>query len=148
MSRKNDPVVRTTLLIGAGSLALSLVMQAIFAALSRYNLEVFLGSVIPLVLVVGNFFLMGVTVRRATAQGDPEHAKRMVQASQAVRTVVLCALVGAGIALGWFQWIAAVVTLLFPRIIILGYQIHTIYKGRRMTAPAESEVQTDDDNRQ
>ena len=115
--------------VAIGSLILTAVMIAVFALLGRTELSVVLGGLYGCLLAVGNFFFLGVTVRRIADTenaDDPEqvaHAKLKMRSSYITRTIITGALLVVGLAVFKFYWIACMVPLIFPRITILAVQM-------------------------
>lgn len=115
--------------VAIGSLILTAVLLAVFALLGRMELSVLLGGLYGCLLAVGNFFFLGVTVRRIADTenaDDPEqvaHAKLKMRSSYITRTIVTGALVMVGLTVFKFNWIACIVPLIFPRITILAVQM-------------------------
>ena len=139
-----QPAVRTeTRKIAVGVLALSVLMVAVFLILRRFDYTVLLGALLGSAAAIGNFFLMALSVQRAAdsmprlpAQEpeDPEaeeedaserplseEAKRAgnrVRVSYALRLLLLAAIALLAVKLPCFHPVAALLPLLFPRIVI------------------------------
>ena len=95
---------------------LSLLMEAVFLILRKWDLSVLLGNLGGGAVAIGNYWLLGRTVSRAIAQGKPEEAARRVRASAGLRllgSALVCVLL---ITLGKTSVYATVIPLLFPRI--------------------------------
>lgn len=113
---KVDPVVlKETRFIAAVVLILSALMQAVFLVIGQWDYTVLLGNLWGVLLAVGNFFLMGLTVAKAVTL-EPDEAKKKMQFSQQMRLLMLLVGCVIGAALPWFHTIAVLVTQFFPRI--------------------------------
>ena len=118
MLNKVDPTVRKeTGFIAGFVLVGSLAMEAVYLLLGAWTLPVLLGNLLGGLTAVLNFFLMGLTVQSAVDKPQDE-ARTAMKASQALRSVMLLAVLAAGAAAPCFHLIAAIVPLFFPRIAI------------------------------
>ena len=116
MFKNVDPVVRQgTRFIAVVELILSVLMQAVFLIIGKWDYTVLLGNVYGAALAVGNFFLMARTVEKSVSL-DPEKVKKKVQSSMQLRMLGL--LVGCilGGAAPFLHTIAVLVPQFFPRI--------------------------------
>lgn len=116
---KVDRTVRQeTGYIAVGTLILSVLMQAVFLLLGKWNYTVLLGNLLGAVGAVMNFFLMGLTVQSAV-QKEKKSAQTTMKVSQTLRLflVFLIALLGA--LLDCFQLWAVLIPLFFPRMTIM-----------------------------
>ena len=117
--------------VAVGSLILTAAMLVVFALLGRMNLSVLLGGLYGCLLAVGNFFFLGVTVKRIADTenaADPEQiaqAKLKMRSSYITRTVITGALLIVGLAVFKFNWIACLLPMIFPRVAILAGQVIT-----------------------
>ena len=117
--KKVDPVViKETKYIAYFVLILSLVMQAIFLILKKWDITVLLGNLLSYVAVVLNFLMMGITVQNAVTK-DEKDARQALRASQSLRTFFLFAVAALGALLPVFNIWATLVPLFFPRIAIM-----------------------------
>ena len=113
-----DPVVKhETLRVALGTLVLSAVMELVFVLLGRWDYTVLLGNLLGIVAAVLNFFLMAVTVTRCVGM-EKDKAALKIRASQLGRLFMLAAFAGCAALLPCFNLVAALVTLLFPSIVI------------------------------
>ena len=112
-----DPAVRkTTGYIAVWEVLLSLVMEAVFLIIGKWDLSVLFGNLGGAIIAVGNFMLLAMTVTRAVDSGDPAAAGKRVRATASLRLLgmgVLCALL---IGLAKTDPFATLIPLLFPRI--------------------------------
>ena len=113
-----DPVVRKeTKYIAVGVLLLSTLMQAVFLIIGSWGVPVLLGNVLGALAAVGNFFAMALTVQRAVTE-DEKQAKQTVKLSNALRMLIMFALLAAGVLLPVFDVWTTVIPVTFPRLIV------------------------------
>ena len=113
---KIDPtVIRETRFIAAVVLILSALMQAVFLVIGKWDYTVLLGNLYGVLLAVGNFFLMGLTVQKCLTL-EPDDAKKKMKFSQQMRMLMLLVLCMIGAALSCFNTVALLVPQFFPRI--------------------------------
>ena len=144
---KVQPAVRQeTARIALGTGILTVLMIAVFMIIGRFDWTVLTGALLGWAAAVGNFFLMALTVQKAaddmkpietpeaeTADGDEEtdedekeqplsedakRGKQRVQLSYTLRMLGLGVIAILGVTLPWFQSVAVLVPLLFPRLVI------------------------------
>ena len=116
MFKKVDPtVLKETRYIAIGVLILSVLMQAVFLIIGRWDVTVLAGNLYGAALAVGNFFLMGLTVQHCLTL-EPDQAKKKMQFSQQMRLLMLLVVCMIGAALSCFNTIAVLVPQFFPRI--------------------------------
>ena len=132
-----DPAVKKeTGYIAVWVVLLSLVMEAVFLLIRKWDLSVLFGNLGGAVIAIGNFFLMAVTVSKAIEKGKPEEAATRVKATATFRLAgcaLLCVLL---IAVFKTNLYATVIPLLFPRI---GLAFRPMIDRRRGTDAAETE---------
>ena len=122
-------VVQETRRIAIGTAILTAVMLAVFLAVGKMSGLVLLGALIGYVLAVGNFFIMAMDVQRLTDALDPNDegavktAKAKMRLSYNRRMLAMVLLLGASIYFLNVNWIAAAAPLVFPSIVIKGWQI-------------------------
>ena len=142
---KIQPAVkRETKKIALGTGILTVLMVAVFLILRRFDWTVITGALLGCAAAVGNFFLMALTVQKAADEMKPipqpeapedepdpdedekeaplsEDAKRgkqRIQLSYTLRMLGLGAIAILGVTLPWFQSVAVLLPMLFPRIVI------------------------------
>ena len=118
MKTVDKTVLRETVYISACVLVLSLLTQAIFLVIGRWDYTVLLGNLLGGTGAIANFFLMGLTVQTAVTK-DEKDAKQMMKASQGLRTLMLLVVAVLGGALPCFSLWTTLISLFFPRIAIL-----------------------------
>ena len=141
---KVQAVVRQeTAKIAAGVGVLSALMVAVYLIIGRFDVTVLLGALLGTAFAILNFFLMALSVQHATdsmdgvqgapvqepAEGEepikhelsPEatRAGRSMQRSYLLRMAMLAAMAVLALQVPAFDPVAALVPLLFPRIVIL-----------------------------
>ena len=113
-----DPTVkRETLYIAAWTLLLTLLTEAVYLLLRRWDLTVLFGNLLGAAAAILNFFLMGLTVQKAVGREEKD-AANLMRLSQAGRLLLLV-LVGLAAALiPIFDLIATLIPLFFPRLAV------------------------------
>ncbi len=143
MIRVQETVRKETLRIAAGTAVLTVLMVAVFLLLGMFDWTVLLGAVYGCFFAVLNFFLMALAVQKAAesmngVQLPPEEevpegeeapekplspqaqeAKKRMQLSYHLRMLMLIAAAGIGVAAPCFHAVAALMPLLFPRLVIM-----------------------------
>lgn len=116
--KKVDPAVkRETRYIAMWVLVLSVVMQAVFLILRKWDYTVLLGNTLSGVAAVFNFFLMGLAVQGAVLKDEKDAATAM-KASQSLRMFMLFTVAAVGVLLPCFHTVAVLAPLFFPRIAV------------------------------
>ena len=138
-----QPVVKQeTKKIALGVSVLSLLMIAVFLILRKFDFSVLLGAVIGSLTAIGNFFLMALSVQKAAdsippspreeteeedaEDGDAEkplseeakNAKKRMQLSYTLRMLMIAAVAIISVSLPFINSWAALIPMLFPRIVI------------------------------
>ncbi len=112
-------VIKETKYIASFVVIFSVLMQAIFLIISKWNYTVLLGNLWGAAVAAGNFFVMGIFVQKAVSQ-DEKDARQTVKASQSLRMVCIFILIVIGILI--FKQtpsrVAMLIPLVFPRISI------------------------------
>ena len=122
--------------MAAWVLILSAVMQAVFLVIGQWHISVLLGNVLGAVAVVLNFFGMGVTVQSAVVREQKE-ANQMMKASNALRMLVMLAVLVIGVVLDCFSTWTVVIPLFFPRLIVT---LRPLLDKRKHTREGEHET--------
>ena len=125
MNKIDKTVKKETVYIEFWVLIFSLLMQAIFLVVRRWDYTVLLGNMLSGVLGVVNFLLMGLAVQNAVGK-EEKQARDTMKASQSLRTLLMFVVVAVGVLLDCFDTLAVIIPLFFPRIAIA---IHPIVKG-------------------
>lgn len=111
-------VVKETKYITTFVVIFSMLMQAVFLIVGRWNYTVLLGNLWGAAVAIGNFFVMGLFVQKAVTQ-DEKDARQTVKASQSLRFAGIFVLTVIGILIPFLNSIAVVIPLVFPRIAIM-----------------------------
>ena len=111
-------VLKETKYIGAVTVILSALLQAVFLLIHKWDYTVLLGNLLGALAAVGNFFLMGLTVQRAVKLDEAE-AKKLMRSSQTLRNFGLFVTGMLGVLLSVFNTVTVLVPLFFPRFAIL-----------------------------
>ena len=118
----NDTVLKETRYIALFSCVLSLFMQAVYLLiLRRFDYTVLLGNFLGLIIGVGNFFFMGIGVKKAVEK-DADDAKKVLRFSQTARFFGIFLVAVAGVLIKCFDPIAVIIPIFFPRIAIAARQ--------------------------
>lgn len=125
MAKIDETVKKETGYIALWVLIFSLLMQAVFLLLRRWDYTVLLGNLLSGALGICNFLLMGLAVQSAVNKEEKE-AKETMRASQSLRTLLLFVVVAIGVLLDCFNTVAVIIPLFFPRIAIA---IRPVAKG-------------------
>ncbi|MDD2956469.1 MAG: ATP synthase subunit I [Oscillospiraceae bacterium] len=118
MAKISPAVRKETLHIAEGTGILTAVMLAVFALLGRFDLPVLWGSLMGGAVAILNFFLLGLTVQRATQEEDQARMKMRMQFSYSVRMLLMLVVCFVGFRLSMFNGVAVLLEMLFPRITI------------------------------
>lgn len=118
MNNVDATVKKETRYIAYFCAILSVFMQAVFVLLKKWDYTVLLGNIISFTVAVLNFLFMGITVQKAVNM-DISDAKKLMRSSQAIRNVFIFALVAIGVILPYFNTVAVIVPVFFPRIALM-----------------------------
>lgn len=110
-------VIKETKYIASFVVIFSVLMQAIFLIISKWNYTVLLGNLWGAAVAVGNFFVMGLYVQKAVSQ-EKDEAKKTVKTSYSIRMTALLLFTVVGVVIPVFNWVAVVVPLTFPSIAV------------------------------
>ncbi len=126
---KLQPAVKKeTAHIAVGTAAGVAVMLAVFALIGRADWGVVVSGLLGGVLAVANFLLLGVTVQRVANQSDEGRGRKMMQFSYNMRMLLLVLWLILAVAVPFFNWVAAMIPLLLPRLTIAVMQLTGHYK--------------------
>ena len=110
-------IKKETKYIAYFSLILSVLMQAVFILLKRWDYTVLLGNLLSLLVGILNFFFMGITVQKAVLM-DVNDAKKLMKSSQALRNTGMFLLIAIGVLVPVFNNVAVILPVFFPRIAV------------------------------
>ncbi len=112
-------IKREVAYIGAFVLILSALLQAVFLIIGKWDYRVLCGNLLSGTFAVLNFFLLGVTVQKATTR-TRDKAAELMKFSSTMRMLFLFAVALLGALLpSCFNLIAVLVPLFFPRVAIM-----------------------------
>ena len=120
--------------IAAGTAICTAAMWVVFAALhlvnwAPFDWKVLLSGALGACVAIVNFWGICVTVQRATGDKNEKHRRAAIQVSYNMRMLAQALWVLLAVVLPvCFQWVAAVVPLAFPRIVIYYLQATGRYK--------------------
>ena len=117
MKKIDATVIQETKYISLWVLLLSVLMQAVFLVIGKWDYTVLLGNILSGVAAILNFFLMGITVQKALEK-DEKDAKSSMKVSQLYRFLFLVIVVVIGMALSCFSTWTVIIPMFFPRIAI------------------------------
>lgn len=117
MKRIDETVIKETKYIAAWVFLFSVLMQAVFLIIGKWNYTVLWGNLLSAAAVVLNFFLLGITVQNAMNKEEKE-IKTAMKVSQLYRFLFLVIIVILGVTLPCFHIWAVMIPMFFPRIAI------------------------------
>ena len=104
--------------IALGVLVLSVIMEAVFFLIGKWNSAVLWGNVLGGAYAVLNFFILGLTVQKVANDGDEKRGKSWMQFSYSTRMFGTVVIVFLGLTMSCFNWVAVLLCQFFPRITI------------------------------
>lgn len=113
MKKVNETVRRETVYIAVVVLLCSMLMEAVFLMIGRWDWTVLLGNLLGGTAAVLNFLLMGLTVQEALDK-EEKHAVTAMRFSQTMRMLLLFLAALLGAVLPCFHLWATLLPLLFP----------------------------------
>ena len=117
MKKIDRVILKETGYIGLWVLIFSILMQAIFLVVRRWDYTVLLGNLLGYAAAVGNFFLMGLSLQKSLSK-DPKDAKSYMQVSHSLRLILLLVIAVVGYTVPFFHLGAVVIPYLFPRVAV------------------------------
>ena len=117
MKKLDETVIRATKYIALWVLLLSVLTQAVFLVIGKWDYTVLLGNLLSGAAVIFNFLLMGLTVQRAV-QKEEKDAKNFMKVSQIYRFLFLLVVLIIGVVLPCFSIWTVIIPLFFQRIAI------------------------------
>lgn len=110
-------VIKETKYIATFVVIFSVLMQAVFLIINKWNYTVLLGNIWGAAVAVGNFFIMGLYVQKAVSQEEQE-AKKTMKTSYSLRMTLLLLFTVIGVVIPFFSWITVTIPLIFPSIAV------------------------------
>ncbi|MBO5743536.1 MAG: hypothetical protein J6R68_04560 [Clostridia bacterium] len=117
MIKVDATVKNETRYIAYFCLILSVLMQSVFIFLQKWTYAVLLGNLLSIAVAILNFFVMGITVQKAVTL-EVNDAKKLMRSSQNLRKAGMFVAVVIGVVAPFFNTIAVIVPLFFPRIAV------------------------------
>lgn len=117
MKKVDSTILKETVYIFVFTLIFSVLMQAVFLIIGKWNYTILLGNLLGGAAAVGNFFLMGLSVQSALGKEEKD-AKSTMKLSQMLRTLLLFIVAVIGHVAPCFNLLAVVIPYIFPRIAI------------------------------
>ena len=116
--KADKTVLKETLYIAVWIGIFSVAMQGVFLAMGKWNYTVLLGNILGAVLMVLNFFFMGLSVQKAVGT-DEKEARKIMRLSHTIRTFALFVGAAIGIILPAFSTVDVIIPFVFPRIAVM-----------------------------
>lgn len=110
----DETVMKSTRYIAVVVLIGSLLMQAVFLIIGKWDITVLWGNLLGAAAAVANFFIMALTVQRALAAGDKDHANKSTQLSRSMRMLMMLVVCVIGHLAPCFNLFAVAIPLAFP----------------------------------
>lgn len=117
---------------------LSVLMQAVFLVLQRWDYTVLTGNILSYLLMNANFYFMCLSIQKALASGDKKDAEGIMKKSRTLRMALIVLVVVLGVTLPVFSVYAVIIPLFFTRIAVA---FRPLWKG----GTAEKEVPAEDE---
>lgn len=114
----DETVRKETGYVAAGTVALSVAMEVVYAVLGRWDVTVLLGNLLGFAAAVANFFLMGLAVQKAVLM-DEKDAALHIRLSQRLRLFMLAAVLMVAALAPCFALLSAIIPLFFPRLVVM-----------------------------
>lgn len=115
MFKKVDAEVKkSTCYIALIVLIGSLLMQAVFILIGKWDYTVLLGNLLGAAVAIINFFIMAQTVSAALSQDDKDKANKKTQLSRSMRMLMMLVACVIGHLAPCFSLIAVAIPLVFP----------------------------------
>jgi len=111
-------VVKETKYMASIIAVLSVLMQAVFLILRKWDYTVLLGNLLSALVSIANFYFMGRSVQKALAM-DEADARKVMRTSQSRRNLAIFVAAAVGVGVSYFNTIAVIVPLFFPRIAVM-----------------------------
>lgn len=118
MAKVDKVVLKETKYIALWVIIFSLIMEAVFLIINKWDYTVLLGNLLSGAVGVLNFFLMGLGVQKAVMQEEKE-AKQTMKVSNLLRMFLIFVTVVVGVTVSVFNNWAVIIPIFFPRISIL-----------------------------
>jgi len=141
MKKIDRTVLRETLFVAAGTVILSIVLNAVYVLIGKWDLRVLFGNILGAAVAVLNFLLMALTVQHALGK-DEKAIKTRVQFSLLFRLLFMFVVALVAYLLPkYFDIIPLLISFFFPRLVIMCRGFIKLPGD-----PEEKSVQNGDDN--
>lgn len=117
MKKIDKTVLQETVFVFAFILIFSVLMEAVYLVIGKWELSVLLGNILGAAAAGGNFFLLGLTVQSALGK-DEKEAKNRMKLSQVLRMLMLFIVALIGYLVPVIDIVAVVIPFVFPRIAV------------------------------
>lgn len=119
MKKIDRTVLRETLFVAAGTVILSIVLNAVYVLIGKWDLRVLFGNILGAAVAVLNFLLMALTVQHALGK-DEKAIKTRVQFSLLFRLLFMFVVALVAYLLPkYFDIIPLLISFFFPRLVIM-----------------------------
>lgn len=118
MNNIDPTVIKETRFVAAFVLILSMLMEAVFLIIGKWDLTVLWGNLLSAGVSILNFFLLGLTVSKAMKR-DEKDMNAYMKMSKAYRFLFVAAVIGVGLYFKCFNDIAVLLPVSFPFIAII-----------------------------
>lgn len=116
--------------IAEGTAALTAVMLGVFAVIGKFTAMVAVSGLLGAATAVLNFFLLGLTVQKATKPGNEKRSRSIMQFSYSMRMLFQMAVLFLGFFIPALHWVAVACPLLFPRVTIFFMGLFQKFAGK------------------
>lgn len=117
MKKVDKTVMQETIFVFAFILIFSVLMEAVYLILGKWDLSILWGNLLGAFAAGGNFFLLGLTVQSALGK-DEKEAKNRMKLSQMLRLLLLFFVALIGYLVPAIEIVAVVIPFIFPRIAV------------------------------
>lgn len=117
MKKIDATVIKETKYIAFWVIILSVLTQAVFLVIGKWDHTVLLGNILSGATAILNFLLMGYTVQNAVKK-DEKDARSSMKVSQLYRFLLLVIVVIIGVVVPCFSTWTVIIPMFFPRIAI------------------------------
>ena len=121
--RPQESIVKGTKRIAIGVSCMLVAMFVIYAIMGRMTLGVALGGLIGGAYGIFNFFMLGMTIQKATRETDEMMARARIRSSYSMRMMGALIISVIAFAIPFVDGLPCIIALLFPRATILIMQI-------------------------
>ncbi len=121
--KPQQSIVKETKRIAVGTVIMLVVMLAVYAVLGKFTVGVLLGGLLGSAYAIFNFFMLGMTLQKASSMTDQQMAHMKVRSSYSTRMIGMLILAVVAFALPFVEGIPCLIALLFPRATIFVLQV-------------------------